>query len=68
MDVLGLPGLIPQTCWVYGTAFGANDKEVKRIRNRVIKGLRTDTPNIKSEFRIVIESSDCLDLLRNYLY
>jgi hypothetical protein len=67
MDVLGLPGLIPQTCWVYGTAFGANDKEVKRIRNRIIEGLRTNPPSVKVENRIVIESTDCLDLLRNYL-
>ena len=67
MDVLGLPGLIPQTCWVYGTAFGANDKEVKRIRNRIIEGLRTDPPSVKVENRIVIESTDCLDLLRDYL-
>jgi hypothetical protein len=66
MEVLGLPGLIAQDCWVYGTAFGANDKEVKRIRNRVIKGLRTDPPSIKCEFRIVIEPVDCLEILRNY--
>jgi len=67
MDVLGLPGLIPQACWVYGTAFGENGKEVMRIRNRIIEGLRTDPPSVKVENRIVIESTDCLDLLRNYL-
>lgn len=67
MSVLGLPALIPQTCWVYGTAFGANEKEVKRIRTRIIDGLRTDPPNMKAEHRIVIESTDCLELLRNYL-
>lgn len=64
MEVLGLPSIIPQTCLVYGTAFGANDKEVKRIHKRIING---DTTDSKAARRKVIESTDCLELLRNYL-
>jgi hypothetical protein len=66
MSVLNLPELIQQTCYVYGTAFGANNKELKRICSRIIDGLRTEIPNYKAEHRIVIESIDCLDILRNY--
>jgi len=64
MEVLGLPSIIPQRCLVYGTAFGANDKEVKRIHKRIIDG---DTTDSKAARRKVIESTDCLELLRNYL-
>ena len=64
MEVLGLPSIIPQRCLVYGTAFGANDKEVKRIHKRIIDG---DTTDSKAARRKVIEPTDCLELLRNYL-
>jgi len=67
MSVLNLPASIPQNCWVYGTAFGGNNEEVKRIRKRIVEGLLTDPPNIKGEIRINIEPTDCLELLRNHL-
>jgi len=66
MSVLDLPALIPQNCLVYGTAFGTNDKEVKRTRNRIINGIRTDSPNNKVPDHIQVEPTDCLELLRNY--
>jgi hypothetical protein len=64
MQVLALPSIIPETCLVYGTAFGANDKEVERIHKRIIDG---DSTNSKAARRKVIEPTDCLELLRNYL-
>lgn len=68
MEVLGLPKVIPPgNCRVYGTAFGLNNHEVDRIRNRMIKGLRTDEVDFKNAERVVIKSIDCLELLRNYL-
>jgi len=68
MDVLGLPDVIPPiNCEVYGTAFGLNDKEVERIRNRMIEGLRTDEVGFKNRYAIVIKAMDSLELLRNYL-
>jgi len=68
MDILGLPATIPPgPCRVYGTAFGLNDAEVKRIRSQIRQGLRADHVDSKNPGRVVIEAMDCLELLRNYL-
>lgn len=68
MEVLGLPGIIPPiNCEAYGTAFGLNDKEVERIRSRIIEGLKFDSMGFKNRGGIVIKAMDCLELLRNYL-
>ena len=68
MEVLGLPGIIPYECWVYGTAFGAEDKEIEDIRGRIILGLKPGplAGMGKNEGRIEIKNMDCLKLLRNY--
>jgi len=58
MKILGLPELIPPSnCRVYGTAFGLNRVELKRIH----------TSGFKDIGNIDIEAMDCLELLRNYL-
>lgn len=68
MEVLGLPNIIPPgNCLVYGTSIGFCEKEVERIRNRIVLGLKPDSVGMKNEGRIKIESMDCLELLRNHL-
>jgi hypothetical protein len=72
MEVLDLPNVIPPgNCRVYGTAFGFYEAEVKRIRNRIVlglkPGLKPDFVGFKNEGRMVIEPMDCLELLRNHL-
>ncbi len=68
MEILGLPDVIPPgNCRVYGTAFGMNDAEVKRISSQIRLGLRGDQVNSRNPGRIVIKVMDCLELLRNYL-
>jgi hypothetical protein len=67
MEVMDLPDLIPESCRVYGTAYGLETKEISDIRDRIVKGLkpggRTDS-NIR---RVNIDNFDCLKLLRDYL-
>jgi hypothetical protein len=67
MDVLGLPQIIPPgNCMVYGTAFGLCKAEIGRVKNRIIQGLTPDSLGLKNVPRVVIEPTDCLELLRNY--
>ena len=66
MDVLGLSGLIPRSCQVYGTAYRLETKEINDIRDRIVMGLNggfTDS-NLN---RVSIENVDCLKLLRDQL-
>jgi hypothetical protein len=67
MAVLGLPGIIPNRCRVYGTSFGAEEKEIRDIRNRIVSGLQPDMTMDKNEERIEIKNMDCLRLLKNCL-
>ena len=68
MEVLGLSGLIPAgNCCVYGTAFGWREKELIRVRNKIKDVLKANEIVFKHKERVVIESMDCLELLRNYL-
>jgi len=68
MAVLDLPGVIPPgNCRVYGTAFGSNERELERVRSSIKDGLKADELGFRNEKRVVIESKDCLELLRNYL-
>jgi hypothetical protein len=66
MEVLGLPGVIPENCNVYGTAFGLYKAQVRRIRDRIVAGLKPDSVGFKNA-NIVIDSMDCLELLENHL-
>lgn len=63
MGVLNLPAIIPQNCFVYGTAFESNDIQVEQIHNIIING---KDKNSKVSLRRVIKSIDCLELLKNY--
>jgi hypothetical protein len=68
MEVLKLPEVIPPgEGGIYGTAYGLYDAEIKRISNRIFKGLKLDRLGNKYDYRIKIENKDCLELLRNYL-
>ena len=68
MDLLGLPGIIsPVNRGVYGTAFGLKDIEVRRISGRIVTGLQPDHIGFKNSDRVIVETVDCLDLLRNHL-
>lgn len=66
MDILGLPGLIPESCKVYGTAYGLEPKEIGDIRDRIVKELVGGYTERNNE-RTKIENVDCLKLMRNYL-
>lgn len=64
MEVLGMPGIIPPKCLVYGTAFNLIKEEAERIESAINHG-RRQVYNIRPT---KIESNvDCLMLLRRYL-
>ncbi len=64
MEVLGLPGVIPPKCLIYGTAFNLIKEEAERIETAINHG-RGQAYNIRPT---KIESNvDCLMLLRRYL-
>ncbi len=69
MEVLGLPEIIPPgNCRFYGTALGLNETEIKRIKDKIRKGLKPDSVGFTNPERVEgIEPVDCLDLLRNHL-
>lgn len=67
MSVLNLTGLIPPNCQVYGTAFGMVEKEVKDVLHTMRSGRKADSNGYKERYDTLIESCDCLMLLREYL-
>jgi hypothetical protein len=67
MEVIGLPGVIPQFCHVYGTAYGLEIKEINDIRERIVKELKPGGLTDSNFSRVNIENVDCLKLLSNYL-
>ncbi|MBN2182514.1 MAG: hypothetical protein JW715_11430 [Sedimentisphaerales bacterium] len=67
MDVLNMPSLIPPSCQVYGTAFGMVEKEVKNVLHTMRSGRKADSNGYRERYDTMIESCDCLMLLREYL-
>jgi len=67
MEVLGLPGLIPQDCQIFGTVFELEPKEISDIRDQIVKGLKPGGLTSRNLNRVKLDNVDCLKLLRNYL-
>jgi hypothetical protein len=67
MEVLGLHGVIPPSCQVYGTAFGMMDKEIADILHTIRSGRRADSDGHKERYDTLIYPCDCLELLRKQL-
>jgi len=67
MKVLGLPGLIPEECQIFGTVLGLESKEINDIHNQIVKGLKSGGLTSRNLNRVKLDNVDCLKLLRNYL-
>lgn len=67
MDVLNLPGIVSESREIYGTAFGAERKEIENIHNTIFNELKPDILGNQKRSWVKIEDMECLKLLRNYL-
>lgn len=59
LTVLDIPQVLNQNQWIFGTAFGMTENEIRKIRNKF-------SPNVISE-KMHFEDIDCLGLLRKFL-
>jgi len=69
INILSLPRMIPLHSKVYGTGFGLEQGEIKKIYNGIWNGLKEhpETRGKRDYYEVVIENKHCLELLRNYL-
>lgn len=59
MEILNIPNSIDHIPWIYGTAYGMTDNEIRKIRGKFFY-------NISIE-KIILKNVDCLMLLREFL-
>ncbi|MGE5499763.1 MAG: hypothetical protein ACM3Q2_16955 [Syntrophothermus sp.] len=67
MEILGIPASINPNTEVYGTSFGLKGGEINRIMDMFDGGRKEGKRVGPDKERVILKSSSCLDLLREYL-